>query len=137
MNVYPHFLGATEAQQITTTSIRQIPASFKLLFGFVSDNVPLFGYRRKLYMLVGWMMSSLSMLALIMFTNLNCVEVHSDNEVGDYPSLAPAKGAPSISLLSLSVSRLDSPDLRCKTIPWYIFVSCSYFLTVHFLTNHC
>jgi len=42
------------------------------------------------------------MLALIMFRHLNRVEVYSDNEGGDSPSLAPTKGAPSISLLSLS-----------------------------------
>jgi BT1 family len=54
LNVYPLELGATEAQQTTLATIVTIPAAFKLIFGFVSDNLPLFGYRRKSYMLVGW-----------------------------------------------------------------------------------
>jgi len=47
INVFPLDLGATEAQQTTVSSIRSLPASFKLVFGFLSDNLPLAGYRRK------------------------------------------------------------------------------------------
>jgi hypothetical protein len=39
VNVMPLDLGATEAQQTTVSSIRGLPSSFKLLFGFWSDNV--------------------------------------------------------------------------------------------------
>lgn len=39
VNVMPLDLGATEAQQTTVSSIRSLPSSFKLLFGFWSDNV--------------------------------------------------------------------------------------------------
>ena len=55
INVYPLDLGTTEAQQITLSSIRSLPATFKLLFGFLSDTVPVCGYRRKSYMLCGWL----------------------------------------------------------------------------------
>ena len=71
VNVYPLDLGASEAQQSTISSLRSLPASFKLLFGFVSDNVPLCGYRRKSYMLVGWAITSLSMVALLAFSDLS------------------------------------------------------------------
>ena len=67
MNVYPLDLGATEAQQSTLSSLRSFPASFKLLFGFWSDNYKLFGYRRKSYMGLGWLISSLSMIVLLIF----------------------------------------------------------------------
>lgn len=60
---------------------------------------------------MGWMLSGFSMLALIMTSDLNRVEIHSNDENSDSPSLAPANGAPSIAVLSLSVSWLDSPDL--------------------------
>lgn len=53
--VYPLELGATEAQQTTIKTLRSIPASFKIIFGFVSDAFPLFGYRRKSYMAIGIM----------------------------------------------------------------------------------
>lgn len=70
INVLPLDLGASEAQQATVSSIRSIPASFKILFGFWSDTVPINGYRRKPYMLLGWCMASFSLLCLLMFSNL-------------------------------------------------------------------
>lgn len=71
INVLPLDLGATEAQQTTVSSIRSLPASFKLIFGFISDNRPIAGYRRKPYMFVGWLMASLSMALLLITSNLN------------------------------------------------------------------
>jgi hypothetical protein len=47
INVYPLDLNATEAQQATVSALRGLPASLKLIFGFMSDNFPLLGYRRK------------------------------------------------------------------------------------------
>jgi MFS family permease len=70
VNVYPLDLGASEAQQSTISSLRSLPASFKLIFGFVSDNLPLCGYRRKSYMLMGWGIASLSMLILLAMSDL-------------------------------------------------------------------
>ena len=77
INVLPLDLGATEAQQTTLSSIRSLPASFKLVFGFVSDTVPIAGYRRKPYMLIGWLVASLSMLGLLLLTDLN--DIHPRN----------------------------------------------------------
>jgi BT1 family len=50
INTYPLDLGATEAQQTSISAVRHLPASFKLIFGFLSDSTPLMGYRRKSYM---------------------------------------------------------------------------------------
>ena len=91
INVYPLDLGATEAQQTTLSSIRSLPASFKLLFGFWSDNVPLGGYRRKSYMMIGWIVSSLSLIVLIMGSDLS-----------DASEQVP-EGAPSIPFLSVTL----------------------------------
>jgi len=71
INVFPLDLGATEAQQTTLSSIRSLPASFKLLFGFLSDNLPIYGYRRKPYMFLGWFLSSFSLFWLLTTTNLD------------------------------------------------------------------
>lgn len=71
MNVYPLDLGASEAQQATISSLRGLPATFKLLFGFWSDNYLLFGYRRKSYMGLGWLVASGSMIVLLMFGRHN------------------------------------------------------------------
>ena len=91
INVYPLDLGATEAQQTTVSSIRSLPASFKLVFGFLSDNLPIQGYRRKSYMLIGWTVASMSLLALMSLSDLT---MSKDG---------PPTDAPSIPFLSLSL----------------------------------
>jgi len=91
VNVYPLDLGATEAQQVTLSSIRSLPASFKLVFGFWSDNVPLRGYRRKSYMMLGWLVCSLSLVILMLGSDLS---IASD--------VVP-EGAPSIPFLSVTL----------------------------------
>jgi hypothetical protein len=71
-NILPLDLGATKAQQTAISSIRSLPASFiKLIFGFVNHNLPVAGYRRKPYMLFGWLMASLSLFSLLLLSNLN------------------------------------------------------------------
>lgn len=61
-------LNATESQQVTISSLRSLPSSFKILFGFISDAFPMFGYRRKTYMAFGWIMASVSVLFLSYIT---------------------------------------------------------------------
>jgi BT1 family len=105
VNVLPLDLGATEAQQTTVSSIRSLPSSFKLLFGFVSDNVPIAGYRRKPYMLLGWFIAALSMLSLFTMSNLNVPArnagcFHSKDDP-DYQQGAIPDDAPTIPFLSL------------------------------------
>ena len=92
-NVYPMDLGATEAQYTTISSIKSLPASFKLAFGFLSDNVPVLGYRRKSYMLFGWLLASCSMCTLLLGSNLTLskqeVPIEDDSD-GDRRYLIPA-----------------------------------------------
>jgi len=76
-NVYPLDLNASEAQQATISSLKSLPSTFKLAFGFLSDNFPLFGYRRKSYMLIGWAITSLSMCLLLFFSDLSVAAVES------------------------------------------------------------
>jgi MFS family permease len=71
LNVYPIDLGATEAQQTMIASIATLPSALKIIFGFVSDNVPIYGYRRKPYMLLGWILTIGSMIVLLYCTNLS------------------------------------------------------------------
>jgi hypothetical protein len=105
VNVYPLFLGATEAQQTTISSIRSLPASFKLGFGFFSDNVPFMGYRRKGYMFIGWAMSSFSMIALLALSNLDRLQINNDDDKDkdNSTSFVPPDDAPSIQMLTLTL----------------------------------
>ncbi|KAF1772635.1 Major facilitator superfamily domain [Phytophthora cactorum] len=57
--VYPflqQYLNATGSQVTTASTLVILPWSFKVFYGILSDCVPLWGYRRKVWMLVGWAM---------------------------------------------------------------------------------
>lgn len=109
VNVFPLDLGATPAQQTSISAIRSLPASFKLMFGFMSDNLPVMGYRRKPYMFFGWFMASLSLFLLLAKSNLSiqsrgtgCFKTSSDftddNDSARIPEDAPSIGFFSICL---------------------------------------
>ncbi|GAX28400.1 hypothetical protein FisN_4Hh410 [Fistulifera solaris] len=74
MNVWPLDLGATEAQQTTLAQIATLPAACKIVFGFWSDNVPIAGFRRKPYMVLGWLLCSYVVARLL----------HDYHLTGDY-----------------------------------------------------
>ena len=106
INVYPLDLGATEAQQTTISSLRSLPASFKLAFGFLSDNFPVLGYRRKSYMFFGWFVATLSMVSLMLFSDLTLTEemtseVDDEGTVTEVATSIPADSAPTVPFLSL------------------------------------
>jgi hypothetical protein len=89
INVYPLDLGATEAQQTSLSTLKGLPSCFKITFGFWSDNIPIYGYRRKPYMLLGWLLSMLSLMPLLLLSDLS---------LDGAGRLAPAN-APSMPLL--------------------------------------
>jgi hypothetical protein len=102
MNVYPMDLNATEAQQTTISTLKSLPASLKLIFGFISDNYPIFGYRRKSYMLIGWAMSAAAFGTLLFTSDLTLSEeefVKEDGEIGMRTVVPP--NAPTIPFFSL------------------------------------
>lgn len=98
LNVYPIDLGANEAQQTTLSTIATLPAAFKLMYGFLSDNVPIMGYRRKPYMLFGWLLTSFCMMILMSRANLT-MEYYSDEDKNGKPR--PPIDSPSIQLLTV------------------------------------
>lgn len=102
-NAYPVDLGATEAQQTSISAIRNLPASFKLIFGFLSDSTPLFGYRRKSYMLLGWCVCSFFYILLMMGSNLSlqlgATGCNSASHLDEAPSIPP-EDAPTVKFLS-------------------------------------
>lgn len=71
MTMFLLSINATEAQQLTIKTFRSLPAILKIFFGFLSDTLPLFGYRRKIYMAIGWLISSLSMFCLPLVPTTN------------------------------------------------------------------
>ncbi|KAF4317155.1 hypothetical protein BBO99_00008210 [Phytophthora kernoviae] len=55
--IYPllqNYLNCSGAQVTTATTLVVFPWSFKCFYGILSDCFPIFGYRRRPYMLIGW-----------------------------------------------------------------------------------
>ena len=59
-----HVLNATPAEQNVLTTMTQLPWSFKLLYGLLSDCVPVCGKRRKPYFILGWIFFIMANLLL-------------------------------------------------------------------------
>ena len=54
--------GASPAQQSILMTLAALPWSFKLVYGFISDNFPIRGMRRKPYFVMGWLVYVLTNL---------------------------------------------------------------------------
>ena len=57
-------LGLTPAQVAALTGISSLPWIIKPLFGFLSDGLPIFGYRRRPYLILSGFLGTISWLAL-------------------------------------------------------------------------
>ncbi|GAB4531952.1 MAG: folate/biopterin family MFS transporter [Pleurocapsa sp.] len=57
-------LGLTPAEVAALTGISSLPWIIKPLFGFISDGLPLFGYRRRPYLILSGFLGTISWLAL-------------------------------------------------------------------------
>lgn len=57
-------LGLTPAEVAALTGISALPWIIKPLFGFMSDGLPIFGYRRRPYLILSGLLGTLSWLAL-------------------------------------------------------------------------
>lgn len=57
--VYPflnNYLGMDGYQAVAATNLVSLPWSFKTFIGIISDSFPIFGYRRRPYMVGGWLL---------------------------------------------------------------------------------
>uniref|UniRef100_K3W6I5 Major facilitator superfamily (MFS) profile domain-containing protein n=1 Tax=Globisporangium ultimum (strain ATCC 200006 / CBS 805.95 / DAOM BR144) TaxID=431595 RepID=K3W6I5_GLOUD len=55
--IYPFlqsYLNASGTQVVTASTLVVLPWSFKIFYGIVSDCFPIYGFRRRPYMLLGW-----------------------------------------------------------------------------------
>jgi MFS family permease len=114
LNVYPIDLGATEAQQTMIASIATLPSALKIIFGFISDNVPIYGYRRKPYMLLGWMCTVGSMIILLYYTDLSVPARHSTSSHDEMQSLS------SSSLQRESSNHKELPSMEWLMVTFFI-----------------
>ena len=57
-------LGLSPAEVAALTGISSLPWVIKPLFGFISDGLPIFGYRRRPYLILSGFLGTISWLAL-------------------------------------------------------------------------
>ncbi|TMW59210.1 hypothetical protein Poli38472_007355 [Pythium oligandrum] len=65
--IYPflqNYLNVNGATAVTASTLVQLPWSFKVFYGIVSDCVPIFGFRRRPYMVLGWTIAIIMLLAM-------------------------------------------------------------------------
>ncbi|KAG1690324.1 hypothetical protein DVH05_028205 [Phytophthora capsici] len=65
--IYPflqNYLNIPGSQTTTATVMVQLPWSFKVFYGIVSDCFPLWGYRRRPYMVIGWIVTLAMLLEM-------------------------------------------------------------------------
>jgi hypothetical protein len=51
-------------EQLVVNSLGLLPWLIKAVYGFISDSMPIFGYRRKAYLIIGVMIAVLAMSAV-------------------------------------------------------------------------
>lgn len=66
---YKDLLGVNAAEISFYIAVAMLPWIIKPIFGFVSDQYPLFGYRRRSYLILGTLMETLGILYIGMFAN--------------------------------------------------------------------
>ena len=64
---YKEYLGLDPGEMAIYISIIHIPWSFKIVYGLISDNVPLFGTRRKSYLIIMGIIQFLTLFSLYAF----------------------------------------------------------------------
>uniref|UniRef100_H3GRD0 Major facilitator superfamily (MFS) profile domain-containing protein n=1 Tax=Phytophthora ramorum TaxID=164328 RepID=H3GRD0_PHYRM len=65
--IYPflqNYLNATGSQVTTAQTLVVLPWSFKCFYGILSDCVPLWGYRRRPWMVIGWVICLIMLLVM-------------------------------------------------------------------------
>ncbi|KAL0586927.1 hypothetical protein ABG067_003547 [Albugo candida] len=63
--LFPFFLNYLNTEStvaVAASALMDIPWSLKFFFGMLTDNVPILGYRRRPFMLLGWMICGVSLL---------------------------------------------------------------------------
>ncbi|GLD96489.1 hypothetical protein PINS_up024145 [Pythium insidiosum] len=65
--IYPflqNYLNMEGTATTSATALLSIPWSLKVFLGMVSDNLPIFGYRRRPYMIIGWSMAAVCLFVM-------------------------------------------------------------------------
>ncbi|EEY53919.1 folate-Biopterin Transporter (FBT) family [Phytophthora infestans T30-4] len=121
--IYPfmqQYLNCSGSQVAAAKQLVVLPWSFKVFYGIMSDCRPIFGYRRRPYMLIGWTICILTLLAMaIMPIGKPYYTVASDRDVAvaDYTDEIRAR------------INYDAPSEGAKYVIIMLFAACGYVLS--------
>ena len=90
--VYQKYLGAPSQEVNTVNSFVVLGFSLKVFYGFLSDTTPIFGQRRKPYLVLGWTLCTIATLAaaISIFSGPTTESCYPTPGQGpSYPSSAP------------------------------------------------
>ncbi|EGZ14382.1 hypothetical protein PHYSODRAFT_507393 [Phytophthora sojae] len=118
--VYPflfNYLNMESTQVVSATVLLNLPWSFKLFYGMITDCVPIFGYRRRPFMIIGWT------LCFIMLLVMACMKA------GDpyYPEYAYASmNVTTLSPEIVATFNTDAPSTGSKFIVLMMLAAIGY-----------
>ncbi|KAE9071434.1 hypothetical protein PF005_g26200 [Phytophthora fragariae] len=118
--VYPflfNYLNMESTQVVSATVLLNLPWSFKLFYGMITDCVPIFGYRRRPFMIIGWT------LCFIMLLVMACMKA------GDpyYPEYAYASmNVTTLSPEVVATFNTDAPSTGSKFIVLMMLAAIGY-----------
>jgi hypothetical protein len=128
--IYPfmqEYLNCSGAQVTTASTLVVLPWSFKALYGIMSDCFPIFGYRRRPYMLIGWGICFIMLLVMACMPigqPYYTVSSDRDVDVADYtPEIearinysAPSEGAKYVMLMFFAAFGYVMSDVCADSI---------------------
>jgi hypothetical protein len=118
--VYPvlqRYLNMEGTQIVSASVLIKLPWSFKVFYGILSDCFPIFGYRRRPFMIIGWTMCGL-MLLLMATTKMGEPYYMDSKLVNKKPSLWTAADKLNINY--------DAPDVGGKLIVFMMLAAVGY-----------
>jgi hypothetical protein len=118
--VYPvlqQYLNMEGTQIVSASVLIKLPWSFKVFYGILSDCFPIFGYRRRPFMIIGWTVCGL--MLLLMATTKMGKPFYIDRKLHDKkPSLWTAADKLNINY--------DAPDVGGKLIVFMMLAALGY-----------
>ncbi|KAH9157598.1 hypothetical protein LEN26_003175, partial [Aphanomyces euteiches] len=127
---YPIFNNYLKLEGYQTTSYGQLVTlgwSFKVFFGMLSDCFPIFGYRRKSWMLIGWTVTMVC-LAVMAFSSLGDPYCNIEKAIDDGHPRACSKVYSKTNDTDKVYFNLDAPNQGTMFILLSVLVSFGYVL---------
>ncbi|ETI37071.1 hypothetical protein F441_16765 [Phytophthora nicotianae CJ01A1] len=128
--VYPflfNYLNMESTQVVSATVLLNLPWSFKLFYGIITDCVPIMGYRRRPFMIIGWTLCFIMLLVMACmkagdpyypeyaYASMN-VTTLSPDIIASFNTDAPSTGSKFIVLMMLAAIGYVGADVAADAM---------------------